>query len=89
MARMTIKGVNGTGTNLKSTTKNNESPMNHKKTLNRKLFTLLIKEVGSFFTGCFDFFGVIFVAIIYSKSANSVPIKLPIATPIPPKRTPQ
>ena len=46
-----------------------------------------------FFKDTFPFGGVDFVfdfvAAIYIKSANSLPIKLPIATPIPPILTPQ
>src|SRR3990167_5619411 len=68
MTRITINGVKGTGTNLKSKTKKIERPKNHSMALNRNRFNLLIKEVSSFFAGCFVFFGfffgVIFVAII-------------------------
>jgi hypothetical protein len=56
--------VNGTGTNLKSTTKNIETPRNHKKTLNKKGVTLLIKLPDCFFAEGFGLFDVIFVAII-------------------------
>ena len=75
----------------KSTTKEIEIPKNHNKAFSRNHFTLVIKLLFCFFAGVFfvDFFGVILVAIFYVKSANSVPIKLPIATPIPPSRTPQ
>jgi len=64
MVLITIKGVNGTGTNLKRTTKNIDTPKNHNIALNKNLETLLLKVPDSFFAGFFVFFDVIFVAIL-------------------------
>lgn len=64
-----------------------EMILNQRKHFHIKRLTLPMKLVDWFF----DFvlvFEVFFVAI-YTKSANSCPIKLPIATPMPPMRTPQ
>lgn len=63
-----------------------EIRLNQRNAFHKKRFTLLPKLVFSFLlfrveVGFFD--------AIYTKSANSCPIKLPIATPIPPMRTPQ
>ena len=41
---MPIKGVNGTGTNLKKTTEKTESPKNHNKILYKICFNLTIKK---------------------------------------------
>jgi hypothetical protein len=56
--------VNGTGTNLKSTTKKRDNPRNHKNALNKNRFNLLMKDPESFFTDGFGFLDVIFVAIL-------------------------
>ncbi|GAA6772054.1 hypothetical protein AAGS39_28050 [Flavobacterium sp. CGRL2] len=94
---MIIKGVKGTGTYLKNITDPIDSPKNHKAALIKNHFIFSPKDRFPFLG---DDFGFGFAAVVffwywffgcchYIKSANSVPIKLPIATPIPPKRTPQ
>jgi hypothetical protein len=62
--RITIKGVNGTGTNLKKITEETESPRNQSKALNKNRLSLLLKFPDCFFAGFFAFFDAIFVAII-------------------------
>jgi hypothetical protein len=64
MTRISIKGVNGTGTNLKRTTEKTDNPRNHKNALIKNRLILLWNVSEFFFMGCFGFLDVIFVAII-------------------------
>jgi hypothetical protein len=44
ITRIPIKGVNGTGTNLKNTTEKTDSPKNHNNPLYKICFNLTIKK---------------------------------------------
>jgi len=70
MARITIKGVKGIGTNLKRTTKKMDIPKKQRNAFTKKRVILLLKLRFSFFGGCFFFVDVIFVAICFIKSEN-------------------
>jgi hypothetical protein len=73
-ARITIKGVNQTGTNLKSNTKKIDVPKNHSNALNKKRLSLLMKVSEFLCAGVVLFFDVIFVAIS-SKSEFFIKVK--------------
>ncbi|WP_432223105.1 hypothetical protein ACRASX_03815 [Flavobacterium sp. TMP13] len=73
MARITIKGVKGTGTNLKKTTDPIESAKNHKITFKTNRPILLEDDLVDFFEVCLVdlttvFLGIGFLtAIVISK----------------------
>ncbi|GEM56906.1 hypothetical protein FC1_01440 [Flavobacterium columnare NBRC 100251 = ATCC 23463] len=91
IARIIIKGVKGTGMYLNKNTKAIEITLKYKKHFHKNNLTLVVKVDDGFldFVFVFVLLFMFFFVVIYIKSANSCPIKLPMATPIPPIRTPQ